>query len=214
MADVARVSGNDSNGDQVFVSHLLKEWAITIDALYSGDLMLLLRKGGIKDPARPFAVPHQQALLFPTYEHQITQSLKAQSLKTAYLQEASLSNAQIYLKAWVNITHCFALNALPDIEALMPFHIWTSDFITERLKWQPQQPLQVLCVRTYRLAEPIILARSPNYSGCRSWITLQTPICVDLKDPAISEDQYHEKLSAIEASLQLHSTFTIASFKL
>lgn len=209
MADAARVSGKDSNRDHVFVSHLLKEWAIAIDTLYSGDLMLLLRKGGIRDPARPFAAPHQQALLFPTYEHQI-----AQSLKTASLQEISPPEADIYLKAWVNITHCFALNALPEIEALMPFHIWTSDFITERLKWKPQQPLQVLCVRTYRLAEPIRLVRSPNYSGCRSWITLDPPIGVDLKDPAMSDGQYNETLGAIEAALQLHSKVTIASFQI
>jgi hypothetical protein len=209
MADAARVSGKESNGDQVLISYLLKEWAIAIDALYSGDLMLLLRKGGIRDPARPFAFPHPQALLFPTYEHQITQSLK-----TAYLQETRPPEAELYLNAWVNITHSFALNALPEIEALMPFHIWTSDFITERLKWNPQQPLQVLCVRTYRLASPVRLVRSPHYSGCRSWITLETPISVDRKDPAISEDQYREKLSAIEAALQLHSKFTIESFQL
>jgi hypothetical protein len=209
MADAARVSGKESNGDHVLISHLLKEWAIAIDALCSGDLMLLLRKGGIRDAARPFAFPHQQALLFPTYEHQIPQSLK-----TAYLQEPSPAEAEIYLKAWVNITHSFALHSLPEIEALMPFHIWTSGFIAERLKWKPQQPLQVLCVRTYRLAEPILIVRSSNYSGCRSWIALETPIGVDLKNPAISKDQYNEKLSAIEAALQLYSKFKIESFQL
>jgi hypothetical protein len=209
MADAAKVSGKDSSRDQVFISHLLKEWAITIDALSSGDLFMLLRKGGLRDPGRLFACPHNQALLFPTYEHQNTQFLK-----TAPSQTLSPLEADIPLSAWVQITHQFALNLLPEIEALMPFHIWTTDFITERLKWQPQHPLQVLCVRTYRLQEPVRLVQSSNYNGCRSWITLETPICVGTEDPAISDEQYSEKLRAIEAVLKLHSDFALASFQL
>ncbi len=209
MADAAKVSGKELSGNQVFIFHMLKEWAIAIDALYSGDLVLLLRKGGIKDPAQPFAYPHNQALLFPTYEHQV-----AQSLKTAPSQELSLPEADISLRAWIQITHGFALNSRPEIDALLPFHIWTTDFITERLKWRPQQPLQVLCVRTYRLQEPVRLVRSPNYSGCRSWITLENPVSVDICNPALSDQQYFEQLEAIEAALKLHSDFTLEASRL
>jgi hypothetical protein len=209
MADAARVSGKDSNGDRVFISYLLKEWAIVIDALYSGDLILLLRKGGIRDPARPFDCPHNQVLLFPTYEHQVSQSLK-----TAPLQPLDSPEADIYLRAWVQITHAFALNSLPEIDALLPFHIWTTVFITERLKWRPQQPLQVLCVRIYRLQKPIRLVRSPKYSGCRSWITLETTLSVDTCSPALSDQQYFGQLKAIEAALQIYSDFTLETCRL
>jgi hypothetical protein len=209
MADAAKVSGNELSGDQVFISHLLKEWAITIDALYSGDLMLLLRKGGIRDPVKPFASPHSQALLFPTYEHQV-----AQSLKTAPSQELNSPEEDISLRAWVQITHGFALSSRPEIDALLPFHIWTTDFITERLKWRPQQPLQVLCVRAYRLREPVRLVRSPSYSGCRSWITLETPVSVDTCSPALSDPQYSEQLKGIETALKSHLDFNLESCRL
>ncbi len=106
MADAAKVSGKELSGSQVFISHLLKEWALAIDALYSGDLILLLRKGGIRDSAKPFACPHNQALLFPTYEHQLTQSLK-----TAPSQTLSSPEPDISLKAWIQITHGFALSS-------------------------------------------------------------------------------------------------------
>jgi hypothetical protein len=209
MADAAKVSGKNSGGDRVFISHMLKEWAIAIDALYCGDLVLLLRKGGIRDPARPFAGPHKQALLFPTYEHQV-----AQSLKTPPSQTLSPPEAEIHLRAWVQITHGFALSSLPEIDALLPFHIWTADFITERLKWHPQHPLQVLCVRTYRLRQPVRLMRSPNYSGCRSWITLENPVSVDICNPALSDQQYLEQLEAIEAALKLQSDFALEASRL
>jgi hypothetical protein len=209
MADAAKVFGKNSGGDRVFISHMLKEWAIAIDALYSGDLVLLLRKGGIRDPAQSFAYPSHRALLFPTYEHQV-----AQSLKTAPSQTLDSPEADIRLRAWVQITHGFALSSRSEVDALLPFHIWTTDFITERLKWQPQHPLQVLCIRTYRLREPVRLMRSPDYSGCRSWITLKTPISVDTCSAALSDQQYSEQLEAIEDALQLHSDFTLKSYRL
>jgi hypothetical protein len=209
MADAEKVSGKEFSGDRIFISHLLKEWAIAIDALYSGDLILLLRKGGIRDPARPFACPHNRALLFPTYEHQV-----AQSLKTMPSQTLGSPKTDIYLRAWVQITHGFTLNSRPEIEALLPFHIWTTAFITERLKWRPQDPLQVLCVRTYRLWKPVCLVRSPRYSGCRSWITLETPVPIDTCSPALSDQQYSEQLKAIEAALKLYSDFTLESRRL
>jgi hypothetical protein len=209
MADAAKVSGKDPTADLIPLSHALKEWAIAINALYTGNLIVLLRKGGIKDSAKPFADLHPQSLLFPTYEHQV-----AQAIRTPHLTELGNPDSDISLRCWVQITHRFALSTLPEIDALMPFHIWTKDFIAERLKWRPQQPLQVLCLRTYRLHEPFRLVRSPHYAGCRSWITLETPIFVDTHSPALSDEQYSEQLKALEASLQLHSDFALESCRL
>src|SRR5947209_4863839 len=45
----------------------LKEWSTVIDALGSGEQVILIRKGGIADPA--FAVEAERFYLFPTYFH-------------------------------------------------------------------------------------------------------------------------------------------------
>jgi hypothetical protein len=82
----------------------------------------------------------------------------------------------IPLKAWVHITHRFAVQSPTALAALRPFHIWSEQFIVDRLQWRPHQPLQVLCVRTYRLPEPILLRRFPHHRGCRSWVNLDEPI--------------------------------------
>jgi hypothetical protein len=209
MADAAKVFGKDSDGDQLLLSHALKEWAIAIDALYAGDLIVLFRKGGISDPAQSFACPHPRILLFPTYEHQGTESLRIKNDT-----EIGEPEPDIRIRAWAQITHGFALKSPQEIDALMPFHIWTTDFIAERLKWRPQQPLQILCLRTYRLRETVRLVRSPRYSGCRSWITLETPISVDTLSPALSDEQYFGRLRAIEAALQCYLDFTLKSAQL
>ena len=48
----------------------LKEWAITVDALASGEQILLMRKGGIHEESKDFRIIHDEFLLYPTYEHQ------------------------------------------------------------------------------------------------------------------------------------------------
>ena len=44
----------------------LKEWAVTVKALEQGSQVILLRKGGISEDGKRFAVAHDQFLLFPT----------------------------------------------------------------------------------------------------------------------------------------------------
>jgi hypothetical protein len=191
------------------LSQALKEWAIAIDALSSGELILLLRKGGIRDPAQPFARPPHAVALFPTTEHQVPDLLKQLEV-----MDPDADQEYIQLKAWAQITHQFALRSPSEIEVLMPFHIWTDRFIAERLKWRPQQPIQVLCLRTYRLPEPVQLVRSPLYKGCRSWVPLETPILVERHSPVLTNQAYYARLKAIEAALQMTSPFSLAAYQI
>ena len=48
----------------------LKEWSVAVDALAEGEMMVLLRKGGIKEDNGRFQAQAQKAILFPTFEHQ------------------------------------------------------------------------------------------------------------------------------------------------
>ncbi len=193
----------------VHLVHGLKEWSTAIDALLTGELILLLRKGGIADPARPFANLCRQIALFPTHEHQAAHALKAE-----YPIKNWASQADIILSGWAQITHGFTLDSLRTVQSLLPFHIWTADFIAERFNWRPQQPLQILCLRTYAFQQPISLSNIPQYGGCRSWITLESPIPTDTSLPALSDAEYLARLNAVEAALNLHLDLSLNDFKL
>src|SRR6188472_2307864 len=56
----------------------LKEWAIICKALEEGKQILLLRKGGIMEYRKGFEVKHNEFLLYPTFEHQSIESIKAE----------------------------------------------------------------------------------------------------------------------------------------
>ena len=47
-----------------------KEWAVTVRALAEGEQLLTLRKGGLREPGRPFKLAHERFFLYPTFEHQ------------------------------------------------------------------------------------------------------------------------------------------------
>jgi hypothetical protein len=196
------------------IAQALKEWAITIEALCSGELMLLLRKGGIRDPEQPFALLPEVAALFPTTEHQAASLLQRPNWMPRDASESSefVSTDMIPLKAWVHITHRFAVQSPTALAALRPFHIWSEQFIVDRLKWRPHQPLQVLCVRAYHLPEPILLRRFPHHRGCRSWVNLDEPIIPVGSTPVLSSSDYECRLRSMADALQSDSLFDLKDY--
>jgi hypothetical protein len=208
MENAARDCGNDQ--DRVVLTQALKEWAIAISCLRSGALNLLPRKGGIRDPLHPFAnIPHRAAL-FPTREHQVVRYLQ----HPVEMAEPD-PNAPILIDTWAEVTHGFTLQTEAEVMALEPFHIWTADFIAERLKWRSRQPLHILLLRAYRLPQEIELGRSPSHAGCRSWIDLDTPIFAQRSSPALSTPDYQVQLQAIENAVQsVQPDFKLKAWKL
>ena len=47
-----------------------KEWAVTVRALAEGEQLVTLRKGGIREPEKHFALEHERFFLYPTFDHQ------------------------------------------------------------------------------------------------------------------------------------------------
>jgi hypothetical protein len=52
-------------------------------------------------------------------------------------------------------------------------HIWTAESVrADRLDFRPRHRLTVLVVQASPLVEPVRLARTPDYAGCKSWVPL------------------------------------------
>src|SRR5688500_2484228 len=48
----------------------LKEWAVLVDAMARGDIIAMVRKGGIREQRAGFLVRHERFLLYPTFFHE------------------------------------------------------------------------------------------------------------------------------------------------
>ncbi|WP_375339865.1 DUF1802 family protein [Okeania sp. KiyG1] len=75
------------------------------------------------------------------------------------------------------------------------YHIWNEKFVSDRLKWKPQQPLYLLLLRTYKLSQNCEIFYRREYGGCRSWIELTQPINITNSVPVFTDDNY-QRLSA------------------
>jgi len=182
---------------QLTTNHALKEWAIAINALESGETIMLLRKGGIHEKGGSFRVAHNQVLLYPTYEHQQTFMLKADYSNLVIPVTSGWRPQIINITSYAQITHILPVTDDSIINALLPFHIWNQHFIRDRQEWKPLEPLFVLLLRTYKLATPQPVAYHPHYGGCKSWIDLHQSISLAAAKPAMSENTYSELVTQI-----------------
>jgi hypothetical protein len=148
----------------------LKEWAVVCRALEHGRQMILLRKGGIFEAAGGFELEHREFLLFPTYVHQNLEMLKPEAQEAFEPRAAEPDEIPISVAAIV--TDIIQLKSRAQMDALADEHIWADPLIDMRFSYRPKNPLYLLLVRAYRLHEPITIANTPAYAGCKSWVPL------------------------------------------
>ncbi|MEG3930474.1 DUF1802 family protein [Microcoleus sp. T3_B1] len=175
----------------------LKEWNVAVNALEQGQTIVLLRKGGIREQAGQFNVTDKQVLLYPTFEHQQPDLLKPEFAHQVNTVESGWHPEVVRIGSWAEITDVFLVAWEPAITALFPYHIWNENFVSDRLKWKQNQPIYILLLRAYRLAEIREIPYIPEYGGCRSWIDLADAISLEGSQAVLSDREYIERSNEI-----------------
>lgn len=178
-------------------TNALKEWAVAVDALEQGKTIMLLRKGGIHEQGRRFKVSHDQVLLYPTYEHQQPLLLKPDYAGQVTPVPSGWHPETIRIGSWAEVTDILPVSDERIVKALLPFHIWNEQFISDRLKWKPRQPLYILLLRTYKLAVAQIISYCSEYGGCKSWIDLTETISIEELVPVLNDAAYTQLVAEI-----------------
>ncbi|MBP0011819.1 MAG: DUF1802 family protein [Roseofilum sp. SBFL] len=181
----------------------LKEWEIAIQALETGEIICLWRKGGIQETEKRFQVDRDWIWLYPTYEHQKPSLLKPVYAAQVKPVPSGWHPDKITISSGAKVTDVLELTEPEQIQGL--FHnlfaeqIWTEDFISDRLRWKPQKPLSLLLLRVYRLSKPAIVPYDASYGGCKSWIDLQITISGDRLSPVLNDSIYEQRCNQIRA---------------
>lgn len=180
----------------------LKEWATVLEAMARGEQLVLIRKGGLIEPGIGFELIANSFVFYPTFEHQAVNYLRPPF--RPYFEAASSQRAP---EGQVRVALCgLAVSSTTShdpslIERLGPYHAYNDDFLTQRLKWQPDQPLTVVVVRAFRLVSPLTLPVSPRYAGCKSWVELDAPVSLAGAQPVLSDDQFASRTRALATLL-------------
>ncbi len=197
------------------ITHALKEWAIALESLEQGKTIMLLRKGGIKESQGKFLVPRDGAerplrdriLLYPTYEHQQPALLKPEYQSRVTPVVSGWHPQQVTISSWAEITDVLPVSEENTVKALLPFHIWNEQFIGDRLKWKPHQPIYILLLRTYKLLTSQVIDYRPQYGGCTSWLDLDSAIDIDNTQPILTDDIYNQLATKIRQIVGSNLTF-------
>ena len=182
------------------LTHALKEWQVTVNALTQGETILLLRKGGIQERGGQFTVQHDRVWLYPTLEHQQPELLKPRyAVMVKSVAAAADPPAAIALDAWAEVVAVMPVRDQVSAYNLLPWHVWNQEFVTARWQWKPERPLLALVLRVHRLEVPIQIPYQAKYGGCRSWLELGTAIATEPSAPVLEAAQFAEQLAAIRA---------------
>ena len=166
----------------------LKEWAVVCRALESGRQIVLLRKGGISDVGGVFHVQHREFLLFPTWLHQSKPMLKPEAHQGC--EPLAAEPAEVTLGTAGVVTDVIQLQSRQQIDAIDDEHVWAPPLIDMRFAYRPENPLYLLLVRAYRMRQPVTLANTPAYAGCKSWVPLDESIRVSEAKAVLDDGAY------------------------
>src|SRR5690242_10621835 len=120
-----------------------KEWAVTVRALAEGEQLVTLRKGGIREPDKHFAVEHERFFLYPTFDHQridLVRESHRPELRRA-LEEGVWADGEptvrawtadggigqpdrVRIRAWAEVAAHFTITERRAVDALSPFYVW------------------------------------------------------------------------------------------
>jgi hypothetical protein len=171
----------------------LKEWAVVCRALEEGRQVVLLRKGGILEYRQGFEVKHDRFLLFPTFEHQSKDSLRADYASklddVLKDQPAAGSNKIVAYAQAVEVKEVHDRTAL---HALAKYHVWNERYVNARMDYNPKKPMSVILLRVFKLDSPIIVDSKPEWAGCKSWI----PLDMDAGGTPVLNDSQFEKVAS------------------
>ena len=170
----------------------LKEWATVVKALEQGKQTVILRKGGILETASGFNIESKKFFLFPTWEHQETKHVKPE-FHDFLNQVLDNKPNQGFNKitSYAEVLYEKDIESNDIINNLSSFHVWSDEYIQERRNWMPEKPMKAVFLRTMKISE-IDLPLQPEFSGCKSWIELNSNFHEG--ESSLKDNEIYEKL--------------------
>jgi hypothetical protein len=179
----------------------LKEWAVICRALAEGRQAMILRKGGIEEPAGTFHLEHRRFWLYPTYVHQQRAGIKVEAAPLLEQAEAERPPAGVVrLTHFAEVAGIYQVHNLAGALAVERLHLWSEETVRSRFAYR-RPGLNVLTARVYRAAQPVDLAEDPAYAGCRSWVELGRALPTEGAAPALSGEAFREVVIELESLL-------------
>ena len=180
----------------------LKEWAVLCDALAAGEIVALVRKGGIREQRAGFAVRHDRFLLYPTFFHE--KSAELQPRFAARLDDASAHRPPegiIRIGLVAEVAATWHVRDLERLRAIEPFHGMAWPTVVSRFEYRGTNDVRVIAARVLRLPQEHDVPETRRYQGCVSWVALDQPIDVHGATAVLTDADLSARVAVLTAAL-------------
>jgi hypothetical protein len=180
----------------------LKEWAVLVDAMARGDVIAMVRKGGIREHRAGFDVRHDRFLLFPTYFHEKLDELAERFRSTLDAAHATRPpDGMIQLRYVADAAAVWQVTELERLRAIEAEHGLTWGAVESRFRYRDNPIVHVVAVRLSALPELVTIPEARRYTGCVSWVKLDDAINVSGAIRVIGDAAFEDRLRALERAL-------------
>ena len=181
-----------------------KEWEGIVEALGQGAQIIILRKGGVAEGRTGFEAKHPKFWLFPTTHHQQWEKTKPE-LRRFVTKATGEKQKETVLEYVAEVTDAIYLSSWDQVARLDDAHFWTEEVVRERFDYKDrpgmEAGLHLLIVRVSRINLPHLLAASPAYDGCKSWIEVPITWEQDIAAHVVRTEEFTTRRSRILAAV-------------
>ena len=180
----------------------LKEWEVLVDAMARGDIVAMVRKGGIREQRSGFSVRHDRFLLYPTFFHE-KQAELAERFRDRLASPARERPPEGVLRL-AHVAEVLAVWRVDDLEALRAvsaMHGLAWPAVESRFHYKQRPGVQVVAVRTLALPQPVHVPEARRYGGCVSWVELDDAVDVSQARAVLDEDTLSRHVATLETAL-------------
>ena len=180
----------------------LKEWAVLCDAMARGDIIALVRKGGIREQRAGFSVRHDRFLLYPTFFHEKAAELAPRFTGALASSHSGRPPAGVVRLALVaTVAAVWAVDDLDRMRAIESEHGLAWDAVCSRFHYRQRPGLQVIAVDVARVREAAEVPEIPRYAGCVSWVTLEAGADVEHARRVVPSPDFDARLQRLHDAL-------------
>lgn len=170
-------------------------------ALAEGRQVIVLRKGGIREPAAGFTVERNEFFLFPTYVHQNEDEL-IDDARAALPDVARTAppGGVVQLDLYAEVAAAIEITGLDALQRLDGQHALAWPAVERRFNYR-RAGLHVIALRIFQLPAPLTVENLARYDGCRSWVPLESAYPTAGGHPVLPETEFERRLLALHESL-------------
>lgn len=150
-----------------------KEMEAVVRAMRDGKHFLLLAPAAPKAPDREarLVIQDLEFLLLPVRGGQERGAIRPEF--HGYLEGApERDGGKVTITARAVVTDTTMVMDGRHLRGLGAFHIWSEEYLSGRVRWDPKDPLFLLTCKVAKVEPAIAIPWRPEYDGASPWVTL------------------------------------------